>query len=998
MKLVKRIFLVVGGIVVLLIAAAIILPVVFKDEIKAAIDREIAKSVNADVLFDVSRFNLTLFRNFPNMTIEIGELGVFNRAPFEGVPLFVMQRLEIELNLKQLLIDKQLRIKGIRLIEPQITINVLKDGRANYDITYPSAGPDTAAAAGPAQFQFAIDHWAIVDGDVVYDDQTLPYFLKLKGLSHQGRGDFSQALFDLRTRTTIDTVTTRFAGMELLANKRVAMDAVIEISEGFSRYTFKENEIAVNDFKLAFDGWFKMNENHFDMDIRYASPETSFKSLLSLVPGMYTQNFGAIKTAGTLAFSGFAKGIYAGNQLPAFQLALQVNDAMFQYPGLPQAVRNIQMDLLVDNPAGIVEQTIIHLKNMHLDFGSNPVDARLRIDNLKDYRMDAGLQARLNLGELTSLLPLEGMELKGLFAVNATARGVYDSVTQTIPAMDVAVQLTDGFAKTKDFPLPLEQVAMQATVKNTSGKIAETVVEVKDFGMVLDGEPFSAAVVLQNLADYTWDVRAKGGIDLGKMTKIFPLENMTLTGHVQADLQTKGRMSDVTAARYDRLPTRGTASVSDFAFAMKDLPYGITVSQARAAFDPAKIELQTAAGTIGKSDFAVSGSVRNYIGYIFGANEVISGNLDYRANLLDLNEFMTSGEEPATDADTASLSVIPIPRNVDFTLRAAVKTTRMMDYTISDAAGNIILRDGVANLSGLRFNLLGGTFLVNGSYSANDIQKPRYDFDLKIDALSIQQAASSFSVVKTYAPIAGLVNGNFGTDFKISGLLQQNMMPDLATVSGAGLIKIAQAALTQSKIISGVTALTKLSDSDQVTLRDVVMSAAIENGKFSVKPFDVRLGNYTTTVSGSTALNGTIDYVLRMNVPAGALGALGAQYQGLLAGLTGHSNSNQMIPVSIGIGGTYANPQTRLLMTEQRQQVQQAKEAVKEEVKQTVTQAVEEKKEQAVRDLMEGQRPKEVLNNLLRPDSARRDSAAQRPAPVQQLQNKLNNLLRKRNN
>ena len=42
--------IVVGGLIIFLVAAAIIVPVVFKDDIKAVIDREIAKSVNADVI------------------------------------------------------------------------------------------------------------------------------------------------------------------------------------------------------------------------------------------------------------------------------------------------------------------------------------------------------------------------------------------------------------------------------------------------------------------------------------------------------------------------------------------------------------------------------------------------------------------------------------------------------------------------------------------------------------------------------------------------------------------------------------------------------------------------------------------------------------------------------------------------------------------------------------------------------------------------------------
>lgn len=993
MKWVKKIFFGVVIFVAILLAAVIILPRIYKDEIKAAIDREISKSIHADVVFDVNNFNLTLFRNFPSMTVQIDELGVFNRAPFQGVPLFVMQRLEIELNLKDLLFGDHIRIKGVSLIQPQVTIKVLPDGRANYDILYPDTAAAAPAAGEPAAFQFGIDHWQVSDGQVVYDDQSMPYILQLKGLQHEGHGDFDQTAFDLHTHTVVDSLTTSFDGLELLTNKRVSIDAVIEIAEDYTRYTFRDNQTKINDFALSFEGWVKMNPNDFGMDIRVTTPENSFKSLLSLVPGIYTRDFGTLKTSGYLAFAGFAKGTYSDTQVPAFNLNLNVKDGLFQYPELPTAVKNINLDLGIDHQTGNMEQTVVNLKTLHLDFGSNPVDARLLIENLKDYRMDASVVAQLNLSELTRMFPMEGFELKGNFALNAKASGVYDSLRKIIPTLDIAMSLTDGFAKAKEFPLPLEQMSMKATVKNTSGRMAETVVDVKDFGMVLDQQKFNASLVFSNLDDYTWDLKAKGGVDLAKMTKVFPVEGMTLAGIIQADLETKGKMSDVTAKRYDRLPTSGQVSVSDFAFSMKDIPYAITVSQSQAVFDPRKIELQNTSGTIGKSDFLLSGEVANYLGYLFGENETIKGNLDYRAGLLDLNEFMTDTSQPPAPDDSLSFTVIPIPRDIDFTLRSSVKTVKMMDYVMTDATGNIVLRDGVANMNGLRFDLLGGTFLMSGTYTANDLQHPRYNFDMKVDALSIQQAASSFSIVKTYAPIAGVVQGTFGTNFKVSGELKQDMMPDLATVSGTGLINIAHAALTQSKIVSSVTALTKLEDADQVKLKDVLMSATIQNGKLSVKPFDVKFGKYVTNISGSTGLDGSIDYLLKMNVPPGALGV---HYQSLLAGLTGNTNANPQedIPVSIAIGGTYANPQSKLLLTEQKQQVQQAKEAVKEEVKANVSQAVEEKKEQLLKDLAEGQQPKQVINNLLKTDTTSKDSTKQHA--VEQLQNKLNNLLRKK--
>src|SRR6218665_3301684 len=295
MKWIKRILIGVGVLLVLIVAAAIIVPIVFKDDIKAAIDKEIAKSVNADVVFDVNNFDLTVFRNFPNVTAEIKQLGVFNRAPFEGVPLFVIQRLDVEVNIKELLFGEQLRLKGITLVDPQITIKVLPDGKANYDITYPSTDTTTVTNEEPSSFSFGIDHWEIINGDITYDDKSLPYFLQIKGLNHTGSGDFTQDVFDLKTMTVADTVTSSYADMELLTNKRVEIDMTISISEDITKYTFKDNSVKVNDFGLQFDGWFKMNEKDYGMDVTFGSPETAFKSILSLVPGMYTKDFGKIE-------------------------------------------------------------------------------------------------------------------------------------------------------------------------------------------------------------------------------------------------------------------------------------------------------------------------------------------------------------------------------------------------------------------------------------------------------------------------------------------------------------------------------------------------------------------------------------------------------------------------------------------------------------------------------------------------------------------------------
>ena len=964
----KWLLIIFGGFTVLFLAAAIIVPAVFKDDIQAMLEKEVAKNVNADVVFE--DFSLSFFSNFPNITAGLDELGVMNRAPFAGEMLFATERFEVEVNLVDLIFSDALQVKGISLIRPVVNVRVLADGRANYDIAVPSE--DTTATEESGDFSFGIDHWEIVDGDLSYNDASLNMNLIMKGLNHSGSGDFTQDAFDMRTRTAADTVSVAYDGVEYLTNKKVEIDAILNISEEYSKYAFKDNTAKVNDFAMHVDGWLKLNENDMDMDLTFNTPENSFKSILSLVPGIYTESFEKIRTEGELSFNGTAKGVYSEDRLPAFNLALMVKDAMFQYPDLPTAVSNINLDLLVDNKDGNLDNTIIDLRKMHLDFGKNPVDARALISRLYPTEVDADVSARLDLTELNKMFPMEGLEMRGNYSLALQAKGVYDSLKKTIPTMNANMSLADGYVKSADFPIPMDEMRFTSSVKNTSGKMEDTFVRVDGFSMLMDGEKLSADLLLQNLDNYIWDLKINGGVDLEKITKIFPIEGMTLAGKMKADIQTKGNYAALEAERYEQLPTSGTASLQDFKYVTDDLPE-VSIRQASMVFDPRKIALQKMDGTIGKSDFNVTGSVLNYLGYVFGGeNETIRGNVNFVSNLFDLNEFM-SGEEEAVAEDTTSYSTIPVPENIDLVLSSSIKTAKFMDFTLTNAAGDIIIRDGVANLDGLRFNMLGGAFVVDGTYNTRDLAHPSYDLGLKIDNMSIQEAANSFSIVKTFAPIAGLVQGKFSTDFKVGGELLQNMMPNMATVDGAGLVRIAQASLRDSKLISGITSLTKLDNTDDVTLKDVLMSATIKDGRLSVKPFDVKMGDYKTTVTGSTLLDGTIDYNLKMDVPAGKLGT---QFNALVSKYSGQkADPNNTIPITIALGGKFDDPRPSLVMDEQSDQV---KEAVKEAAKEEGTKAIEK--------AVEGTEAEKIVKGILgtRTDTAQSADTTAKPVTTEE--------------
>jgi vacuolar-type H+-ATPase subunit H len=260
---------------------------------------------------------------------------------------------------------------------------------------------------------------------------------------------------------------------------------------------------------------------------------------------------------------------------------------------------------------------------------------------------------------------------------------------------------------------------------------------------------------------------------------------------------------------------------------------------------------------------------------------------------------------------------------------------------LNNLQGRIKVKDGIASLENVNFSSLDGQFGMNGFYNTQNPQLPTFDFNLNIRDLSIARAYESFNTVQAMAPIAEKVNGKFSTEFKINGRIGNDMMPVLPTLTGAGIIKIAQASLKDSNIIGGVTKLTKLANSDQVTMKDVIMQAEIKEGRLHVQPFDVNIGNYRTTIQGSNGMDGSLDYNLKMDIPAGAAGAALNNALASLSGRAASGSSN--IKLNMKVGGTYEDPKFGLAGSEAGESVQQqTKAAVEERIDKEVDKAKEE--------------------------------------------------------
>ncbi|MBN3581571.1 hypothetical protein JYB64_04180 [Algoriphagus aestuarii] len=901
----KKTLLILSGIFLFLIAAAASIPFLFKDKIAARIDQEIAQSVNAQVLYDLNNISLSIFRNFPDISASVKDFSIVGNAPFQTDTLASLDELQIDFNLKSILFDDYPTLTGVHLNGGSLYIKVLKDGTANYDITYPS---EDTTASEESNMRIGVELIEINDLNLVYDDRQLDYFMALGGIDARGNGEFTADVYELPIELEALIADITYEGTSYLSNKTFSGETLLNIDMANMKFTFGEGDFRLNDFLFGLSGYLAMPGDDIEMDLAFTGKNNEFKSILSLVPGIYSESFSDLETSGTMDFQGKIQGIYNETKIPSFDIGLSIKEGMFQYPDLPRPVKNVNLDMQVKNETDNLDNTSISIPAFNLAFGDNPISGRFMLSDLISYTIDASLNGKLNLEELTSIFPIEGMALKGNLDVNASAKGRYDSVAGIIPAIDAKMILANGYAKSTEYPAPIENINVQALIENKSGKMNDFMVNLSQFGFELEDEKIQGLMKISDFENLNWDGEIKGGVDLKKILAIFPMEDMVMEGRIQADILTKGSYAAVEAGKYQQLETKGKMEVDNFKYTSTDVPQGVEISRAIAEFSPTSINLTQFDSKLGESPVQAKGTLTNYMDYFLGENGTLKGQLVLNSTKFNVNEWMS--EDASTDTSSSEMTVIELPENIDFTMSVAANEVIYDNMNLKEVKGNMTLRNGVLSFNDASMKTLGGSIGIQGSYDPRDISAPKFNFDLNIADLSIAEAFKTFNTVKAFAPIAQNLTGKFNSTLSFSGNLGQDMMPLLASLDGNGLLKIAETALRDSKILESITTLTKLKDANTLSLKNINIPISIENGVMDVKPFDVKLWDYQANVQGSAGFDGSINYLVNMQIPAGKFGA---QANSLLATITGNQvDENTTIPLALNLSGTYNSPKIAL--------------------------------------------------------------------------------------
>ncbi|MEP7170851.1 MAG: AsmA-like C-terminal region-containing protein, partial [Bacteroidota bacterium] len=396
------------------------------------------------------------------------------------------------------------------------------------------------------------------------------------------------------------------------------------------------------------------------------------------------------------------------------------------------------------------------------------------------------------------------------------------------------------------------------------------------------------------------------------INKIVPLEQgTTLSGVLLADVTAKGRMSAVQQKRYEDFQAAGTMKLTGMDYVSKDYKDGIKINTCELTFNPKNIGLNNLDMKAGTTDLRANGTLDNLLGYYF-KKEMLKGFLNLNSNQIDLNPFMTTSTTASSTPDTAKLTVMEIPANVDFVMTASVGKVLYENMVLQNVKGNITVKEKTLGMNDIKFEMLDGSILMNGLYNTKDIKNPGFNYSLAMQNMDIKKTFTTFNSVQKMAPIAGKCYGKYSTEFTVIGNLDQHMQPVMNSLNGGGKLKTSGVTISNFEPLSKLADALKMEQFKKASLSDANLSFKFTNGRVYIEPFDQTIAGIKTRIEGSNGFDETIDYKMGMQLPTKMLpGAATGVINGLISQANSHGAKMSMgetVNVSVKIGGTVTNP------------------------------------------------------------------------------------------
>ena len=868
-----------GIIIGLLMLFMIVFPLAFPKKIEKEIKKFANEKLDGELNFKEA--NLSFFNHFPSLTLTLKEFSLNGSAPYKNENLIKANEIAFGINITSLIFNKKVQIDKIFLSNALINVKVNEKGEANYNV-YVSDKKETIKDDDAAT-SIKLDKIDIDNCRLVYNDKSAKISIDARGFNYIGKGNLDQSIFDLYTNAEIDSLDFTFGNETYLKNKNVKADLITKINTNSLSFVFQENDLKINKLPVQFIGKFDFLKSGYNLDFTIESKDSKLNDFFTALPPQYVTWLDKTKVKGNTDLSLTLKGKYiaATNSKPDLAFNMKIREGKIDYKDAPLPVTNLFLNFDTKLPSLDTEKLKVNLDSIFFNVGNDYLKAIVKTTGLKNPAIDAKIKASLDLQKMDRAFGFENMDIKGMLKMDINSKGQYNKNNNLFPVTKGYVNLKNTTIKTQYYPNPIENINLIAKISNSNGALKDLKVAVTPASFVFEGKPVLLNASFQNFEDISYDVKAKGELDIAKIYKVFSKKGLDLEGYIKADVAFQGKQSEAMKGNYSKLNNSGTLLLKNIKTTTEYLPKPFIIKEGLFTFYQDKMSFNNFTATYGASDFNMNGYMQNVINFALSEAAVLKGNFTFSSNFINVDEFMTVPSTQKTELKTnenktptaTETGVIIIPSNLDLNLSATAKKITFGELNIHESKGNLSMNQGKLNLSNSILNIIGCNVNMNALYYNETSNRAFFDFKVLAKDFDIKRAYNEIKMFREMATAAEKAEGIVSLDYKVNGKLDGNMQPIYPSLVGGGKLSVKKVKMMGFKMFSAVSKKTDTEAIKNPDVSEVDINSTIKNNIITIERFKFKVAGFRPRIEGTTSFDGKLNIKMRLGLPP--LGILG---------------------------------------------------------------------------------------------------------------------------
>ncbi len=867
----SKIFAITFGLLLLMM---FLFPIVFPGKIEKEVKEFANQKLNGQLNFKEA--NLSFFNHFPSLTLSLTAFSLKGSAPYKEETLVSADEISFGINLKRLIFDKTVAIDKIFLSDAFINVKVNEKGEANYNVYISDS--KAASKNTTSTTSLRLEKIAITNTHLVYDDKSTKILVDAKGFNYVGKGDLTKAIFQLDTEADIEDFNFTFDGEQYLKNKIINADLITKINTNSLAFIFEQNNLKINKLPIDFKGKFDFLKNGYNLDFKVQSQNSMLNDFFTALPPTYVTWLEKTKVKGNTDLLLTLKGKYiaSSNEKPDLAFKIKIREGQINYKDSPISASNIFLNFDTTLPALNPELLKVNIDSVFFNVGKDYVKAIIKTEGLSKPKIDAKIKSVIDLGKLNQAFGLQNMDLKGILNLDFNSKGIYDAKNKIIPVTKGTVAFKNGYIKTNYYPNPITNINVLAHVLDNRGSLKDLKIDIKPASFNFEGKPIYVNANLENLENVSYDIKAKGELDLTKIYKVFSKKGLNIKGYIKADIAFKGTQADAIAGNYHKLNNKGTLILRNIATNSAYLPKSFLIKEGKFVFNQDKMNFNNFSATYGQSDFEMNGYMQNVIDFMLSDNGILKGSFNLGANYINVDEFISksANNQDSNVANTsASSGVVIIPPNLNLQFNCSAQKVDFDELKMQNLKGNITINKGKLHLNQSGFTVIGSTVKMDVVYGNESKEKAFFDFKVLAKDFNVKRAYNEVKMFRQMASAAESAEGIVALDYKVAGKLNGQMQPIYPSLSGGGILSVKNVKMKGFKMFSAISKKTGKEAIKNPDLSQVDIKTTIINNIITVERFKFKVAGFRPRIEGTTSFDGKLNIKMRLGLPP--LGIIG---------------------------------------------------------------------------------------------------------------------------